>query len=59
MASPRPVDIWAVRVDGFWIETGPNGFSVVAHAVLPERLRLVRTVAPDLRRQGANRPEAQ
>jgi hypothetical protein len=57
MASPRPVDVWAVRVDGFWIETGPNGFSVVAHAVAPERLRLVRTVAPDLRRQGADRPE--
>jgi hypothetical protein len=59
MASPRPVDVWAVRVDGFWIETGPNGFSVVAHAVPPERLRLVRTVAPNLCRQGADRPEVQ
>jgi hypothetical protein len=50
MASPRPVDVWAVQVDGFWIETGPNGFSVVAHAVSRDRLRLIRTMTRDLRR---------
>jgi len=39
--SRRPADIWAVRVDGLWVESGPHGWLIVPEPVPPERLRLV------------------
>ena len=41
-----PVDIWTVRVDGFWIENGPDGWVLVAAPIEPERLSLVATDVP-------------
>jgi hypothetical protein len=39
--SRLPADIWAVRVDGFWVESGPDGWIILPEPVPPERLRLV------------------
>jgi hypothetical protein len=36
-----PVDIWAVAVEGCWVENGPDGWVVLPEPVPPERLRLV------------------
>jgi hypothetical protein len=44
-----PTDVWAVRVDGLWIESGPDGWLILAEPVLPERLRLVETDVPPSR----------
>jgi hypothetical protein len=41
-----PVDIWAVRVDGLWLESGPDGWQLVAAPIEPERLSLVATDIP-------------
>ena len=40
--SRLPVDIWAVRVDGLWVESGPDGWIILPEPVPPERLRLVK-----------------
>lgn len=40
--SRLPADIWAVRVDGLWVESGPDGWIIVPEPVPPGRLRLVR-----------------
>jgi len=40
--SSLPADIWAVRVDGLWVESGPDGWIIVPEPVLPERLRLMQ-----------------
>jgi hypothetical protein len=39
-------DVWAVRVDGLWIESGPDGWVVVAEPIGIERLRLAETDIP-------------
>jgi len=39
--SRLPADVWAVRVDGLWVETGPHGWIIVSEPVPPERLRLL------------------
>jgi hypothetical protein len=39
--SRLPADVWAVRVDGLWVESGPDGWLIVPEPVPPERLRLV------------------
>lgn len=39
--SRLPADVWAVRVDGLWVETGPHGWIIVPEPVPPERLRLL------------------
>jgi len=39
--SRLPVDIWAVRVDGLWVESGPHGWIILPEPVPPERLRLL------------------
>jgi hypothetical protein len=41
-----PVDIWAVRVDGLWLESGPDGWQLVAAPIEPERISLVATDIP-------------
>ena len=40
--SRLPADVWAVRVDGLWVETGPDGWIIVSEPVPPERLRLLQ-----------------
>ena len=40
--SRLPADVWAVRVDGRWVENGPDGWMILPEPVPPERLRLVR-----------------
>ncbi len=39
-------DVWAVRVDGFWVESGPHGWVIVADPIPVGRLRLVETDIP-------------
>jgi len=39
--SRLPADVWAVRVDGLWVESGPDGWIIVPEPVPPGRLRLV------------------
>jgi len=39
--SRLPADVWAVRVDGLWVESGPDGWIIVPEPVPPERLRLL------------------
>ena len=39
--SRLPADIWAVRVDGLWVESGPDGWMILPEPVPPERLRLL------------------
>src|SRR5580704_14093593 len=39
--SRLPADLWAVRVDGLWVESGPDGWIIVPEPVPPERLRLL------------------
>lgn len=34
-------DMWRVRVDGFWLESGPSGWWVVPHPISRERLDLL------------------
>jgi len=41
--SRLPTDIWAVRVDGRWVESGPDGWIILPEPVPPERLRLVNS----------------
>ncbi|HKN93622.1 MAG TPA: hypothetical protein VJU60_04755 [Thermoleophilaceae bacterium] len=42
-----PVDIWAVRVDGLWLESGPDGWVLVASPIERGRINLVATdIAP-------------
>lgn len=41
-----PVDIWTVRVDGLWLESGPDGWRLVAAPIEPERVSLVATDIP-------------
>lgn len=36
-----PTDVWSVRVDGLWVETGPDGWWIINQPIVPERLRLV------------------
>ena len=40
--SRLPADVWAVRVDGLWVESGPDGWIIVSEPVPPERLRLLQ-----------------
>lgn len=40
-AAVSPVDVWAVDVDGLWVENGPDGWWLVAQPIPPERVRLV------------------
>lgn len=40
--SRLPADIWAVAVDGRWVESGPDGWILLPEPVPPERLRLVK-----------------
>ena len=40
--SRLPADIWAVRVDGLWVESGPDGWIILPEPVPPERLRLLQ-----------------
>lgn len=40
--SRLPADIWAVRVDGLWVESGPEGWMILPGPVPPERLRLLQ-----------------
>jgi hypothetical protein len=40
--SRLPADIWAVRVDGLWVENGPHGWMILPEPVPPERLRLLQ-----------------
>jgi hypothetical protein len=44
-----PTDVWAVHVNGLWIESGPDGWLILAEPVPPERLRLVETDVPPSR----------
>jgi hypothetical protein len=37
--SRPPADIWAVTVDGLWVESGPDGWIILPEPVPPERLR--------------------
>ena len=39
--SRLPADVWAVRVDGLWVESGPDGWIILPEPVPPERLRLL------------------
>jgi hypothetical protein len=40
-------DVWAVRVDGLWVENGPDGWMIIQTPIDVERLRLIETdVAP-------------
>ena len=39
--SRLPADVWAVRVDGLWVESGPDGWIILPEPVPPERVRLV------------------
>lgn len=39
--SRTPVDLWGVRVEGLWIENGPDGWWLVAEPLPPHRLRLL------------------
>lgn len=41
-----PVDIWTIRVDGLWLESGPDGWRLVAAPIEPERVGLVATDIP-------------
>jgi hypothetical protein len=41
-----PVDVWAIRADGLWLESGPDGWLVIPEPVAPERLRLVDADLP-------------
>jgi hypothetical protein len=41
-----PVDIWTVRVDRLWLESGPHGWRLVAAPIEPERIGLVATDIP-------------
>ena len=41
--SRLPADVWAVRVDGLWVETGPDGWIILPEPVPPERLRLLQS----------------
>lgn len=36
----EPVDVWAVRVDGLWLENGPDGWYISPEPIEPARLRL-------------------
>jgi hypothetical protein len=38
----QPTDVWEVRVDGFWVENGPDGWWIIDQPVGPDRLRLAR-----------------
>jgi hypothetical protein len=40
--SRLPADIWAVRVDGLWVESGQHGWMILPEPVPPERLRLLQ-----------------
>jgi hypothetical protein len=40
--SRLPADVWAVRVDGLWVESGPDGWIILPEPVPPERLRLLQ-----------------
>jgi hypothetical protein len=44
--SRLATDVWAVRVDGLWLENGPDGWVILPEPVPPERLRLVETDIP-------------
>jgi hypothetical protein len=44
--SRAATDVWAVRVDGLWIESGPDGWVIVAGPISAERLRLVELDVP-------------
>jgi len=39
--TEEPVDIWAARVDGLWIESGPDGWWIVNEPLPAARVRLV------------------
>jgi len=44
----QPCDVWAVQVDGLWLESGPVGWDLLPAPVPPERLSLVeRDVDPN------------
>ncbi len=44
--SRVPTDVWAVRVDGCWLETGPQGWVILPEPVPADRVRLVATDIP-------------
>jgi len=41
-----PSDVWEVRVDGLWLESGPSGWWIIPHPVGPDRLRLAEQDVP-------------
>ncbi len=36
----EPVDVWGVGVDGYWLESGPDGWWIISERIPSERLRL-------------------
>jgi hypothetical protein len=42
----QPSDVWEVRVDGLWVENGPDGWWIIDQPVGPDRLRLARKDVP-------------
>jgi hypothetical protein len=38
-----PCDVWAVRVEGIWIETGPHGWEIAPQPIPCDRLRIIDT----------------
>ncbi len=42
-----PADVWAIDVDGLWVENGPDGWWIISRPIGPDRLSLVqRNVVP-------------
>jgi hypothetical protein len=44
-----PSDVWAVDVEGLWLENGPTGWLIVSEPLPPGRIRLVAREVPTLR----------
>ena len=42
-----PSDVWAIDVDGLWVESGPDGWWIISRPISPDRLTLTeRDIAP-------------
>ena len=44
--TEEPVDIWAARVDGLWIESSPDGWWIVNEPLPPAKVRLAAVSDP-------------